>query len=48
MNNMQRKCAIQMFAILSKTVVFTSITVRVSIGVSYLNNLFLWRNECEF
>ena len=47
MNNMQRKNAIQMFAILSN-VVFTSISVRVSIGVSYLNNMFLWRHDGKF
>jgi len=46
-NNMQRKSAIEMLQSWA-SVVFTSITFRVSISVSNINNRFLWRNDGEF
>jgi len=47
MINMQRTSAIEMFAVLSKCVSIT-ITVRVSLNLFHLNNLFLWRNDGKF
>jgi len=47
MINMQRTSAtdfLQSWA----SVVFITITVRVSLNLSYFNNLFLWRNDGEF
>jgi len=47
MNNMQRTSAIK-FLQSWASMVFIFITVRVSLSLSYLNNLFLWRYDSEF
>ena len=44
--NMQQTSAIEVFAVLS--VVFITITDRVSLNLSYFNNLFLLRNDSEY
>jgi len=45
---MQRTSAIEFFLQSWACVVFITITVRVSLNLSYFNNLFLWRNDGEF
>jgi len=48
MNNMQRTSAIKFVAVLSKCGFhLLVITVRVSLSLSYFNNLFIWRNDGE-
>ena len=44
---MKRTSAIEFFTVLSKCV-FITITVRVSLDLSFFNNLFLWRNDGKF
>ena len=45
---MQQKSAIDFCLLSWASVVFITITVRISLNLSYFNNLFLWRNDGEF